>query len=405
MPKNQRRILLTGGRSTIALDLARYFHSHGEQVFVADSHKIHICRFSNTVKKNFQVPSPRFQPIAFIESLIDIIKKYEIDMLIPTCEETIYISRGIDEFPAGCEVFCEPFDIVNSLHSKWLFMQKVKELGFNAPDTYLVQSQEDLENLNLPFTYALKATYSRACQNMIKVSPEDPVPKLKINPNNPWIAQKWVKGNQFCSYSIVKKGHIYAHSLYPVRFTVEGSSCITFEAVRHEKIFEWVKRFCQLTQYTGQLAFDFIENKDGELFAIECNPRATHGLHLFSDEDQIPLAFYGENKTLIQPKEETLKQIAMGMMAFGWRSINRKPQLPAFLHKFFGAKDVVFSKKDIKPFFFMALLFPMYWYMAKKKGLTIPALFIYDMEWNGEPFPIKPKEQVEYNTNQTLNMV
>ncbi len=405
MTNNPKRILLTGGRSTITLDIARSFHSAGHTVYVADSHKMHICRFSNAVKKNFWIRSPRFHTEEFIDDLNKIIEEHHIDMLIPTCEETIYVSYGLDKFPESCEVFCEPFCQLNTLHSKWLFMQQLKELGFEIPETTLIQSKEDLENLRLPYSYALKATYSRACQHIMKVESGSLPPDIHIDSYNPWIAQKWIEGKKYCTYSIAKKGKIYAHSIYPVGFTLEGSSCITFEAVRHPKILEWVKQFAEKTKFTGHLAFDFIETDEGKLYSIECNPRATHGLHLFSDDDDIYQAFFGENTELKQPKEGTIKQIALGMMAFGWRSVNRNPYLPKFLDKFFAATDVVYSKHDLKPFFLMGLLFPMYWYMGKKANLSIPAVFTHDIEWNGERIQMEEHHAACCPPKKELNMV
>ncbi len=405
MTNNSKRILLTGGRSWITLDIARSFYSAGHTVYVADSHKMHICRFSNSVKQNFLVRSPRFHPDEFIDDLNTIIEKHHIDMLIPTCEETIYISCGLDKFPEACEVFCEPFSLLNTLHSKWLFMQKLKELGFDAPETTLIQNRQDLENLKLPYSYALKATYSRACQKIMKVDPGSPTPDIHIDSYNPWIAQKWIEGTKYCTYSIAKKGKIYAHSMYPVGFTLEGSSCITFEAVRHSKILEWVEYFAKKTNFTGNIAFDFIETDEGKLYSIECNPRATHGLHLFSDNDEIYQAFFGDNTELKQPKEGTIKQIALGMMAFGWRSVNRNSYLPSFIDKFFAATDVVYSKRDLKPFLFMGSLFPMYWYMAKKSNLSIPAVFTHDIEWNGDRIQLDEHQAAHSPPKKELNVV
>ncbi len=404
MANQPKRILLTGGRSTITLDIARHFHKAGHFVYVADSHRKHICKFSNAVSKNFQVPSPRFHSEQFIESLISIIEKHNIDLYIPTCEETIYISYALSKFPKSCEVFCEPFELLHSLHSKWLFMEKLKELGIDVPKTVLIKSQNDLENLNLPYSYALKATYSRASQNMCRVDPGSAAPAVKIEPYNPWVAQEWIKGVKYCTYSIVKEGKIYAHSTYPVSFTVDGSSCITFEAIRHQKILDWVTRFVGLTRFTGQIAFDFIETDQSKLYAIECNPRATHGLHLFNEDDEIQKGFFGKNKEIIHPKEGTLKQIGMGMVAFGWRSVNRGPQLPGFLKNFFAAKDVVYQKNDLKPFFAMGTLFPMYWYMCKKYRLPLSAVFTFDTDWNGEAIYIHEPQEAECTTKKKLNM-
>lgn len=63
------RILITGGRTPLALDLARHFHNAGHEIYVAETSKLHICRFSNTVTDSFVVPSPRFDSDEFINRI------------------------------------------------------------------------------------------------------------------------------------------------------------------------------------------------------------------------------------------------------------------------------------------------------------------------------------------------
>ncbi|NGX57638.1 MAG: hypothetical protein K940chlam3_00531 [Chlamydiae bacterium] len=384
MVNKPKKILLTGGRSTIALELARQFKASGHTVYVADCKKLHICRFSNSIKKSFSTPSPRYYPDEFIEKLIQIIEENDIDLLIPTCEEIMYISGHLESFPKSCQVFCSSFDIIHELHSKWLFNQKVESIGLTVPKTQLVRNQEDLNRVDIAPPYVLKATYSRACQNLVLVEPNTNQPHIAFEPYNPWVAQKWIDGEKYCTYSVVHNGKIHAQAIYPVRFTVDGSSCITFEAIRHEKIFEWVTHFMEATKFTGQVAFDFIQQNDGSLYAIECNPRATHGLHMYTLEDKLPQAFFGENETVIKPKLGTQRQLAIGMAAFGWRQVNRKSDLPPFHKIFFNVKDVVFSKQDPKPFISMSFIFPMYWLTSKKYGISIAEAYTHDMEWNGD---------------------
>ena len=384
MGKIKKNILLTGARATIALELARQFNAQGHSVYVTDSSNLHVCRFSNAVKKSLKTPSPRYAPEEFIRTLVHLVEEYQIDMLIPTCEEIMFISGHLDRFPKSCQVFCSSFEQIHELHSKWLFCQRTIELGFDTPKTQLISTPEEVAKIQIPTPYVLKATYSRACQNLAFVGPDAIPPPIPVVPSNPWVAQEWIEGKKYCTYSIAHEGKLTAHATYPVAFTVDGSSCITFEAVAHDPILNWVKEFLAKINFTGQVAFDFIEKKSGRLFVIECNPRATHGLHLFSTGGDLPSAFFNTADHVIQPKVGTHKQLAIGMAAFGWRDVNRKPELVPFHKKFFKAQDVVFTKQDPKPFFAMSFLFPMYWIKSKQYGITIAEAFTRDMEWNGD---------------------
>ena len=69
MANESKNFLLTGGRSVSTLDLARQLHAAGHKVFSADTTKMHPCCVSNSVAKNYAIPSPRFETPAFIEAL------------------------------------------------------------------------------------------------------------------------------------------------------------------------------------------------------------------------------------------------------------------------------------------------------------------------------------------------
>ena len=382
---HQKNILLTAGRSPLTLDLARQLQSAGHRVFIAETMKLHVCRFSKAVSKSFVIPSPRFHSENFVEALIKIVKDEKIDLIIPIYEEIVYISKALHRFPKECTIFCPPFETLNELHNKWLFYCKQRALGIEAPATYLITSADDLNKIDFSVPYALKACYSRASLNLKKVSSPHSVPALQILPQNPWIAQEWLEGNKFCTYSICHQGSLLAHATYPVRYAIDGNSCITFHAIEQPAIFNWIKNFVSLLNFSGQIAFDFIELPNKKLFAIECNPRATSGVHLFYEQDRIDEAFFNTAKTLICPKVGANKQIAAGMMLYGWKKSScRDNSLKKYFKELFSVTDVVFSLKDIKPFLLEPLVFAGIWLNSKKRKLSIPAVFTFDYEWNGE---------------------
>ena len=137
-----------------------------------------------------------------------------------------------------------------------------------------------------------------------------PPPHLEIKSYNPWIAQEWLEGSKYCTYSICHEGSMRAHATYPVRFAIDGNSCLTFEAIEHAGIHEWVEKFAKATNFTGQIAFDFIELPGNKLYAIECNPRATSGVHLFKHENQIDKAFFNIGTVVLSlPKPDTKSKL------------------------------------------------------------------------------------------------
>ncbi len=385
MSNQKKNFLLTAGRAPSTLDLSRQLNSAGHNVFIADTIRWHVCRASNAVKANFIVPSPRFETEKFIESLISIIKSEKIDYLIPTFEEVIYIASHLDKFPKSCKVFSASFDTLLKLHNKWFFYQEQLKHSIPTPETYLIKSKEDFKQLNPKHSYALKACYSRSAQSIYKIGPDNEIPEIEIEAHNPWIAQKWLDGKRFCTYSICENGKVLANATYPVQIAIQGHFCLNFEAVDHPGILNWIKHFMSLEKFTGQVGFDFFEMDDGTIYAIECNPRATHGLILFKNSDRLDRAFTGNVDEVITPLAGNTKQIAAGMSFYGWKSAYKENKMKEFFKILFGTPDVVFNSSDIKPFLYTPLIYSNYIYEGLKSKLNLPASFTHDFNWEETP--------------------
>lgn len=379
-----KRILLTGARSPCALELARHLGHSGHTVIAADTSTMHVIRFSNSIKKFYDFPSPRYDTKGFFEKINRIIRDENIDLVIPIWEEVIYLSRRRDLLPDSCEVFCAPFQLLHDLHHKWNFIKLLGSLGIKAPWSVLLRSSKDFENFEFKKPYILKKCYSRASRAIIKVTDHKP-PQVSIQPENPWIAQEFLQGEKYCSYSVCYQGKVLAHTVYPVQYTMDGSSCVAFEAIDHPRIFEWVKNLARKTSFTGQVAFDFIENEEGGLYAIECNPRATSGIHLFKPEDRLDRAFLNQTEQTIFPKTGNTQQIALGMLMYGLGMGSKEKRFSKYLKKFLTTKDVVFSSRDLSPFLLEPLVLSSYWMKSKKLGISIPVLFTQDLEWDEDP--------------------
>ncbi|MFX4282809.1 hypothetical protein ACOL3J_11110, partial [Aliarcobacter butzleri] len=74
---------------------------------------------------------------------------------------------------------------------------------------------------------------------------------------------------------------VISHVIYKPKYLLNQAASTYFEYYDDRRLDDFIKKFAQNTNYTGQVAFDFID--DGEdIYILECNPRATSGLHLIS---------------------------------------------------------------------------------------------------------------------------
>lgn len=392
MKVTPKSILLTNGRSPMTLYLARLFHYAGHKIYVTDPQALHYCRLSNSVEKNFKVPSPRFEPEAYIEVLSDIVNNYHIDLLIPTWEDTLLISQFKEAFDKRCHLYVTDFDLLATVHDKWRFMKFLESLNIETPKTQLIRHQDDLKKIDMD-VYALKPKFSRSSKQVYKIHKGDPLPDIEISDEEEWVAQEWHDGNILCSYTLCNQGKIYAHSVYPMEFIRDrkqsddlnaGSYCLSYTSVEHKALYEWVEKFVALTGYTGQLAFDFFERSSGEVYAFECNPRLTCGVTLFQPQDRLDKAFLGECEAPIFASNDSMTQIFFAMLFMGWQPAIFSKKVRLFIKKLLRAEDIIFNKFDIKPFIFQPLIWIKIYFNSLIQQSSIPSSFTYDLDYNGE---------------------
>jgi predicted ATP-grasp superfamily ATP-dependent carboligase len=382
-------VLLTGGRAFVTLELARHLARHGHRVVVAESAPVHLCRYSRYVAKHYRVPAPNVESGAFIDALVAIVQREKIDVLIPICEEIFFVAQGLERLRPYCRVLCAPFAQLARLHSKWEFIQCAARYDLFVPETHLFISNADLQQFLQEHgeSFVLKPVFSRFASKVVFADAiADQIKQLPITPAYPWVAQERIDGEAFCSYSVVYEGRLLAHAVYPVRYQAGLGSCIYFAPIEHAAIDAWITRFLQHERFSGQIAFDLIVTPDGTVYPIECNPRATSGLHLFQQGQPLYHALLAPDEPveqMLRPPLTNRAMIAIAMLVYGLPSLRSWVEARAWLHAFLHARDVVFDWRDPLPFLLQPLLL---WYNLKesrKRGISILEFSTHDIEWNG----------------------
>ncbi len=82
---NSKRILISDGRTTAALQLCRSFSRAGHQIILIDESINWLTghRWSNSVERFYVHPSPIHQPDDYINTVANIVRKEKINVFIP----------------------------------------------------------------------------------------------------------------------------------------------------------------------------------------------------------------------------------------------------------------------------------------------------------------------------------
>ena len=354
-------ILLLGARAPIALELARSFHKKGYLIILADSLRFPIGRWSNTIVTYERLPCARQLTLKYIEAISLLVSKYDINHIIPTCEETFYISRYKKNW--NCKVWTPEFELIDLLHNKETFSQEFKNY-LNIPETL---SLESFSNWSQSNRYVFKAKYSRF-GSQVFMNQSLTLDAFK-KPNN-WIVQKKIEGREICIYSIWDTGKLKGYTSYEPVYRAGKGAGIYFKSVKNIEAKRQVENFGSTLNYTGQLSFDVIISNNTPYF-IECNPRGTSGAHIINNN--LADCFFNEDKkATIKTGDFMLTSLMLLTHPFKFLSKNIR-----------NSKGVIFSLKDPVPAFAQLLSVLELVFIKLSKGISLLEATTYDIEWNG----------------------
>ncbi|EME49769.1 hypothetical protein DOTSEDRAFT_58952 [Dothistroma septosporum NZE10] len=386
-------ILLSNGRFPASLDLARQLSKAGHKVFCVDPTRYHICKFSFAASQSKQVPAPRDTPLDYIEAVKYYAVKWDIDMILPVHQEIFFLA-GSGEPEILSRLFAPSFELLIRLYHKFEFSKLMGIAGLRVPETYLCKSMNDVTNLPVhkyPHGMVLKPCFGRAATRLHHLKPGQPLSDdLVIDEHHHYIAQEWLVGNQYCSYSVVQEGRLEATGLYPVLGTTYGHESVFLQQMFHAGIYDYIRSFVSsMPSFSGQIAFDFIEDANG-IWAIDCNPRATSGVHLWSDTTHLARAITGtlpkeDIERPIRPPRRMLGheprfQVASGMLMWKHEPATIKVWA-TYMRRLLFTRDVVWKWRDPMPILAQPFLLSDFYRMCRRKNMPLPAVFQEQLVW------------------------
>lgn len=368
------RVLLTSSRAPVTLNLIRVLAEAGHTVFASDTFAPTLGSASRYLTRHLVTPPPRQAPKDFARALWSIVRTHHIDWLIPTCEEVFYIGMYHELLAGATRVLGEPLNLLESWHNKFSFQRRAAAKGLATPATTLVTSPAELRfSLKQTPRYLLKPAYSRFASRILTNCGPRPRPwsvrDCCPTPEQAWLVQEFIEGESVCSYSILHQGHVTAHCAYVTPHRVHEGSGVSFLSIEGSETLALVRRLIEGTAFTGQLSFDYMRGRDGRLYLLECNPRATSGLHLMTPARLAAGLLTPGTPTEVEPagRYQQLLLVVLG--------------LPALPRCWF--RDVILSPRDPLPGLMQVAQMFHFMGVSRRRGISLIEATTDDIEWNG----------------------
>ncbi|HET9238951.1 MAG TPA: hypothetical protein VFO10_16960 [Oligoflexus sp.] len=376
-----KRILLTSGRVPSALELARALARAGCHVVVADSYPTFICQGSRAVAKAYVVPPPRQQPASYELAIIDIIKRERIELVVPASEEVLYLASFAAEIEKHCAFFFADAPLMLQCHHKQNFNDMSHAMGLSVPPSTLLLKGSVAQKLTQD-DFVLKRCYSRGGSRVIFAKAGTDPATCDVPMDGSWLIQKKIPGETLCSFSVVQNGRLMKTQLYRPSVTL-GHIGVVFQSIRDARIEQWIETFARKTNYHGFLSFDFQRTPAGEIFALECNPRITSGIHLVNP-DVLAQAILNPDRPLPQKASRSRAQIVLGVVT-ALPDILSSPRLAwKTLRECFRAPDVMFAWSDLWPLLYQIKCYLYFFKICRRERFPLSSCTMDGIEWNEE---------------------
>jgi len=381
--KNSKKILLSGGKMTKALQLARLFSRAGHEVILTETERYSASghAYSNCVKNFYTLPTQERGFGSYLDRIEKIISSESIDMYVPVASPTsVYIDAKLKaKTKSDCTFFCFDEKTLKLLDNKYEFCRKASEIGLSTPEAHYISDTNELFNQEL---------YSQGKKYILKCLSYDPVGRLNrpllpfvgqekyfealtISKERPWVLQEFIQGREYCTHSTVKNGEILLHCCcYSSDFQLR------YYHTDNPTIFEWVTFFVRELNLTGQISFDFIETESGVVLPIECNPRTHSAITSFYNSSEAANAFLASqlpsDKKTITPHPSARETYWLYYELWQLLTSKSAGRVLEKLKLLLRGKEAILDAKDPLPF-----LMVYHW--------QIPMLLV-EAIWRGKPW-------------------
>ena len=353
-----RTVLVTGGKMTKAVHLARCFARAGHRVVLAEAPKYRWSghRFSNCVDRFVTLPAPGSP--GYADELVALVAAEGVDVVVPVSSPASSVpeAEAFAKLPDHVLVVHGAPATVARLDDKAEFAAMCAEAGLAVPDAHRVRSTDDV--------LAALAVAPPGRRYVLKSIAYDPVARLDltplprptvaetrafveakgIGPDRPWVLQELLEGPELCSHSTVVDGVVTLH------VTCASSAFqVNYDPLDRPDVEAWVATLAAHHRLTGQVSVDFIDTAEG-LRAIECNPRTHSAITAFDDPGAVAEAYLGGGDgAVVRPRPGARPTYWAYHEA--WRALSHPLRAAERLGVVLAGRDAIFDWRDPLPFF------------------------------------------------------
>lgn len=243
------------------------------------------------IPNKFKLKIPLGKSKKFLTSLKKIVKKKNIDLIVPTVDEeiiNIYRDknlRSISHIPSH--------KFTKKTMDKFVLINELKKFRFQVPKTYLSCSK----NIPFPKKYIIKPRFGRGSKNIHLIN-------KKINIKNylelynynckDIIVQEYISGTEYTIF-VGMDNNQKVNKIYPLKINKKKGITISGNSNNQKKVINFVKKFTEKFKTKNSFNIQLILSS-GKIYPIEVNPRISTTFFLTLLDGYDPFFLKDKNK-------------------------------------------------------------------------------------------------------------
>ncbi|MDZ4690456.1 gamma-glutamyl-gamma-aminobutyrate hydrolase family protein [Terricaulis sp.] len=310
------RVILTYGRSLMALVIARSLAERGVEVIGCDDVNLTVLSFSKHVRETFTVAPWDTAPEQFLTDLEAAVLEYAPTdgrpyVLMPVFREIDLITRNRARFEPAIKIAAPNIKSIELVTPKHKLATLAEEFGLDVPETWRPESLEALR------TRAPKLTYPRIVKPVdgaggrgvsCAKTPTEIIEQAEaLGFDEPPLVQECIEGEDYCVAVLANAGQVTAIMAYRnvTTFPREAGAGAVRETVDAARFRAETEKLVAATNWNGVAEIDFRWSGDAKDAPklIEVNARFWAGIfHSIESGVDFPWLLYAQTVGL--PVEE-----------------------------------------------------------------------------------------------------
>ena len=290
-----KRVLITDGEERSALAACRSLHGAGYRVTTTYATRWAPARWSKASVEAHRLPDPRSDPRVFVAALVDIVRRDAYAALIPGTDAALLaVSQHRDELEPHVRLGLPPHGVVERCLDKLELAEGAERAGIQSPETIAGSTSEDALRAVEQFGYPVVVKPRRTLfftgsglrqQASVRVANAAELATALRRCGPDWLIQPAIDGavHSFSGVrtaeGLIARGFSRYLRTWPVQ---AGNASFAYTIPLPPALAARVEALLADLGWVGIFELELVERPDGELAAIDLNPRLFGSLALVS---------------------------------------------------------------------------------------------------------------------------